>query len=307
MDGAQLVPHRRVDLVSQGIDYLAFSGHKLYAPFGAGVLVGRSDWLDAGAPYLRGGGAVVSVTLAETSWRSGPARHEAGSPNVLGVAALARAVEEISSLDEASWTVREDALRRRLVAGLADVPGARVLRVFTDSSDPVGVVSFVVDGVESGLLASYLSAEWAVGVRQRAVLRTSTARPPWDHRTGIACVIRGGDHERARGPAARGTRGLDRPRVHDCATRSSTARGLSPTMHGRCQTGRPRRAPQRARTAAPLRSHRLASHRRSLVVDRPRSAHQVESPRMTASDPPSMKTTCPQRCAFSSLPSQASR
>ena len=63
VDGAQLVPHRRVDIAALGIDYLAFSGHKTYAPFGTGVLVGRSDWFDAGAPYLLGGGAVTTVTL----------------------------------------------------------------------------------------------------------------------------------------------------------------------------------------------------------------------------------------------------
>ncbi|MGN6128155.1 MAG: aminotransferase class V-fold PLP-dependent enzyme, partial [Humibacter sp.] len=89
VDGAQLVPHRRVDVAASGIDYLAFSGHKVYAPFGSGVLLGRGDWLDAADPYLRGGGAVERVTLDSTTWRTGSDRHEAGSPNVLGAVALA--------------------------------------------------------------------------------------------------------------------------------------------------------------------------------------------------------------------------
>ena len=165
VDGAQLVPHRRVSLIGQGIDYLAFSGHKLYAPFGAGVLVGRSDWLDAGTPWLLGGGAVTRVSLEQTTWHTGPARHEAGSPNVLGAAAIARAIHELESLSEPTWIAHENALRERLVAGLAGLPGIRVLRIFDDSTDRVGVVSFTVDGVEAGMLAAYLSAEWGIGVR----------------------------------------------------------------------------------------------------------------------------------------------
>ena len=165
VDGAQLVPHRRVNLAFEGIDYLAFSGHKAYAPFGAGVLVGRSDWLDAGTPHLLGGGAVTRVTLDEATWRTGPSRHEAGSPNVLGVAALARAVQELGSLDIDEWYAHEARLRARLVDGLSAIEGVRIHRIFEDSTDPVGVVSFTVDGAESRLLATYLSAEWGIGVR----------------------------------------------------------------------------------------------------------------------------------------------
>src|SRR5215218_1423138 len=68
VDAAQLLPHRRVDLAASGVDYLAFSGHKAYAPFGSGALVGRRDWLDAAPAYLAGGGAVQQVSLEETSW-----------------------------------------------------------------------------------------------------------------------------------------------------------------------------------------------------------------------------------------------
>src|SRR4051794_4997878 len=92
VDAAQLAPHRRVDLAATGADYLALSGHKIYAPYGAGALVGRRDWLDAGQPYLAGGGAVTAVTAdGAATWARAPHRHEAGTPNVLGVAALARA------------------------------------------------------------------------------------------------------------------------------------------------------------------------------------------------------------------------
>ena len=72
VDGAQLVPHRRVSLAESGIDYLAFSGHKLYAPYGAGALVGRRDWLESAPPYLAGGGAVREVRLGGPSGRTRP-------------------------------------------------------------------------------------------------------------------------------------------------------------------------------------------------------------------------------------------
>lgn len=165
VDGAQLIPHRRVNLALQGIDYLAFSGHKTYAPFGAGVLVGRPDWLDAGDPYLLGGGAVTAVTLDATIWRTGPSRHEAGSPNVLGVTAIASALTALDALDESEWIAHERSLRDRLAEGLARFPRVRIHQIFPDSEDAVGVVSFSVDGVDSRLLATVLSAEWGIGLR----------------------------------------------------------------------------------------------------------------------------------------------
>ncbi|MBP2413807.1 selenocysteine lyase/cysteine desulfurase [Arthrobacter stackebrandtii] len=170
VDAAQLAPHRRIDLASSGIDYLAFSGHKLYAPFGAGVLVGRPDWLDAGAPHLAGGGAVKEVRLESTSWTEGPARHEAGSPNVLGAATLARAAEVLAGLDAAQWHEHEQQLRRHLVDGLAALDGASVHELFNDGADyadcgSIGVVNFSVTGYDAGLVAAYLSAEHGVGVR----------------------------------------------------------------------------------------------------------------------------------------------
>ncbi len=166
VDGAQLVPHRRVNMRAQGIDYLAFSGHKTYAPFGAGVLIGRRDWLDKAEPYLRGGGAVTTVEIDTQTWRTGPHRHEGGSPNVLGALAIAKAVQELDKLDETEWYAHEAELRNTLLEGLSQVPGARVLRIFEDTSEePVGVVSFSIEGVESRHLALYLSAERGIGVR----------------------------------------------------------------------------------------------------------------------------------------------
>ncbi|WP_083870542.1 aminotransferase class V-fold PLP-dependent enzyme [Nocardia aobensis] len=171
VDAAQLAPHRRIDLQSfaesggTGIDYLAFSGHKLYAPFGAGVLVGRRDWLDAAPPYLAGGGAVTAVTTEQAHWAPAPQRHEAGSPNVLGAAAVAAACETLYALDEQAVVEHEHHLIRRLRDGLKTVAGVRQLRIFSDSADSVGIVAFTVDGFEPGRVAAYLSAEFGIGVR----------------------------------------------------------------------------------------------------------------------------------------------
>jgi selenocysteine lyase/cysteine desulfurase len=166
VDGAQLVPHRRVDLAELGVDYLAFSGHKIYAPFGAGVLVGRRDWLDTAEPYLAGGGAVSAVSAeGVASWAPAPQRHEAGTPNVLGAAALAAACRTLASLPAGALEAHEQALAERLTTGLRSIAGVRVLQVWDDSADRVGVIGFTVEGHDPGRVAAYLSAEFGIGVR----------------------------------------------------------------------------------------------------------------------------------------------
>lgn len=165
LDGAQLVPHHRVHLEELGIDYLAFSGHKLYAPYGAGVLVGRRDWLDAAPPYLAGGGAVRRVTLEETTWAPVPARHEAGTPNVIGAVALAAACETIAALPDGTLVRHEEELRDRLVGGLSAIEGVRLLQLWPGEVEAIGVVTFTVDGYDAELVAQYLSAEHGIGVR----------------------------------------------------------------------------------------------------------------------------------------------
>lgn len=165
VDAAQLAAHRRLNLVRDGIDYVAFSGHKLYAPFGAGVLVGHADWLDAGAPHLAGGGAVRQVRVDSVQWTTGPARHEGGSPNVLGAAALAHAAGFLSSLDEGAWRSHEHSLRAALLAGLADLPDVSVHQLFSGDAEAVGIVNFSVAGYDAGLVAAFLSAEHGVGIR----------------------------------------------------------------------------------------------------------------------------------------------
>jgi selenocysteine lyase/cysteine desulfurase len=166
VDGAQLVPHRRVDIEAMDIDYLAFSGHKMYAPFGAGVLVGRRDWLDDGPPYLRGGGAVHEVSWTGVDWAPAPARHEGGTPNLIGAIAVAAACDALAALPEGSLHAHERALRSRLEAGLAELPDVRTLRIWpSDDIARVAVVGFTVQGHDPQRVATWLSAEYGIGLR----------------------------------------------------------------------------------------------------------------------------------------------
>lgn len=166
VDAAQLAPHRAIDMRSLGIDYLALSGHKLYAPYGAGALIGPRRRLAGKAPMLRGGGAIRFVTLSDVLWHEAPARHEAGSPNTVGTIALGVACDELVSLDMNEIARRERALLRQLSAGLAKIPGIRELTMWSPGScDRVGVATFVASGYSDHLLAAVLSAEHGIGVR----------------------------------------------------------------------------------------------------------------------------------------------
>ncbi len=170
LDAAQLAPHHPVSLAGLDVDWVAFSGHKLYAPFGTGVLAGRSDWLRAAEPYLAGGGASRKVSRrqdggVDVEWHDSAARHEAGSPNVIGAYAVASACKALTEAGFDTLVAREQDLVRAVREGLADVPQVRFLSLFGDDAPRVGVLSFVVDGWNSSHFAAALSAEYGIGVR----------------------------------------------------------------------------------------------------------------------------------------------
>jgi selenocysteine lyase/cysteine desulfurase len=164
VDGAQLAPHRRVEIAATGIDYLAISGHKLYAPYGGGALIGQRDWLDVAEPHLPGGGAVVNVTLEGAQWKPSPARHEGGTPNLVGAVALAAALKSLDEIDYERIVAHETGLYGRLEQGLRAL-GISVLRIWPERHDLVAVASFTVPGHRADLVAAYLSAEHGIGVR----------------------------------------------------------------------------------------------------------------------------------------------
>ncbi|MGW6836515.1 aminotransferase class V-fold PLP-dependent enzyme [Streptomyces sp. NPDC054949] len=170
LDAAQLAPHHPVSVRELDVDWVAFSGHKLYAPFGSGVLAGRADWLQAAEPYLAGGGASRKVARREdggvdVEWHTTAARHEAGSPNVIGVYSIASACRALKEAGFENLVARENHLIEKVREGLADVPAVRVLSLFGDDAPRVGVISFVVDGWNSSHFAAALSAEYGIGVR----------------------------------------------------------------------------------------------------------------------------------------------
>ncbi|QDY76379.1 aminotransferase class V-fold PLP-dependent enzyme [Streptomyces qinzhouensis] len=190
LDAAQLAPHHPVSVQELDVDWVAFSGHKLYAPFGSGVLAGRADWLRAAEPYLAGGGASRKVARrtdggVEVEWHTTAARHEAGSPNVIGVYAIAAACRALTDAGFDELVTREQTLVARVRAGLAEVPEVKVLSLFGDDAPRVGVISFVVEGWNSSHFAAALSAEYGIGVRDglfcaHPLVRTLLGSDPQD-------------------------------------------------------------------------------------------------------------------------------
>lgn len=171
VDAAQLAPHRRIDIGDLGdpdhLDYIAFSGHKLYAPYGSGALVGRADTFAQGRPLLVGGGSVRRVTSGSVEWVDGPGREEAGTPNAVGVVALAAACRALEALGLDAIAQHEVDLTSYALDTLARVPG---LWLYGDP-DPataetrLGVIPFCLDGYDPHLVAAILSYEAGIAVR----------------------------------------------------------------------------------------------------------------------------------------------
>ena len=161
VDAAQLAPHRALPATA---DYLAWSGHKMYAPFGAGILIGPRATFADGDPFLAGGGAVDLVDLDEVAWTDPPEREEAGSPNVLGAVALHAAIDELGRIGWAPINDHDERLGHHLRAGLAAIPAVRLLGP-DPSVTTLPLAAFTVDAVPHALVAARLSAEYGIGVR----------------------------------------------------------------------------------------------------------------------------------------------
>jgi cysteine desulfurase / selenocysteine lyase len=171
VDCAQLAPHRAINIKSldhpEHIDYITVSAHKLYAPFGTGALIGRRDTFETGEPELRGGGTIDVVTTQRVEWTSPPDRDEAGSPNVVGAVAFAKALQVLSGLSMTAVAEHESELTAYALTEINKLSRIDILgeRTPVSSLNRLGVIPFRVKGLPNELAAAILSAEWGIGVR----------------------------------------------------------------------------------------------------------------------------------------------
>ena len=171
VDAAQLVAHRPVQMGKAGtpscIDFLTFSGHKMYAPFGSGGLIGPRDFFDHGDPFMKGGGAVDFVDFDRVEWTGLPNREEAGTPNVLGVFAMAKAAETLADIGMEAVARHENALMRSLLKGLQAIPEITVFGGCEkiDAMRRVAVLPLQSSRYPHAHLAAILGNEWGIGVR----------------------------------------------------------------------------------------------------------------------------------------------
>lgn len=171
VDAAQLAPHRAIDIGDLAdpahLDYIAFSGHKLYAPYGSGALVGRRDTFAVGAPDHVGGGTVRRVTPDLVEWAEAPARDEAGTPNAVGAVALAAAVLELERIGFAAIAAHEAELTARLLERLRRISRVRIYGDDSPAGAPqrLGVVPFAVAGLDPRLVGAILSCDYGIAVR----------------------------------------------------------------------------------------------------------------------------------------------
>ncbi|MEI7926000.1 MAG: cysteine desulfurase [Chloroflexota bacterium] len=146
IDGAQSVPHMAVDVQALGVDFLAFSGHKMLGPTGIGVLWGRLPLLDSMDPFMGGGDMILSVTMEHSTWADVPAKFEAGTPNIADAIGLGAAVDYLSSLGMEEVRRHEIEITDYALRRLADVPGVSIFGPM-DALQRGGVVSFELEGV----------------------------------------------------------------------------------------------------------------------------------------------------------------
>ncbi len=144
LDGAQAMPHMRVDVQALDCDFYAFSGHKLFGPTGIGVLYGRESVLEAMPPYQGGGEMIRTVSFDKTTFAGLPHRFEAGTPDIAGAIGLGRAIEYLEKLDWGAAAAYEQRLLEYATDRLKDIPG---LRVIGEAREKVSLVSFVMDDV----------------------------------------------------------------------------------------------------------------------------------------------------------------
>jgi cysteine desulfurase/selenocysteine lyase len=156
LDGAQAVPHIRVDVQDLDCDFYAFSGHKLYGPTGIGVLYGKAALLEAMPPYQGGGEMISSVTFEKTTYNTLPHKFEAGTPNIAGTIGLGVAIDYVEQLGCEAIAAHEQDLLSYATEKLAAIPGVRLIGT---AKERAGSISFVLDGVHPHDIGTILDQE----------------------------------------------------------------------------------------------------------------------------------------------------
>ena len=156
IDGAQAVPHLKVDVQALGCDFYVFSGHKMYGPTGIGVLYGRSDLLEEMSPYQGGGDMILSVSFEKTVYNVPPYKFEAGTPNMAGAVGLGTAIDFLTGLRHEALTAHEEDVLAYGTRMLSAVPG---LRLIGTAHAKASVLSFVLDGVHPHDIGTILDRE----------------------------------------------------------------------------------------------------------------------------------------------------
>ena len=142
VDGAQSIPHKKINVQELDADFFVFSGHKIYAPTGIGVLYGKKKWLEAMQPYHGGGEMIKSVSFSKTTFNELPYKFEAGTPDYVGIIALGRALEWVNSIGIENIASHEQELTRYAVEQLNTIPG---MRIFGEPDS--AAVSFLVGDI----------------------------------------------------------------------------------------------------------------------------------------------------------------
>ncbi|HEV8435226.1 MAG TPA: cysteine desulfurase [Thermoanaerobaculia bacterium] len=156
VDGAQGVPHLPIDVQDLGCEFYAFSGHKVYAPTGIGVLYGKEAILDAMPPWQGGGDMILSVTFEKTTYNALPYKFEAGTPNIEGVIGLAAALDYVSGVGIEAIAAHEHDLERYATRRLLEVEG---LKIIGTAKSKASVISFTLEGVHPHDIGTILDQE----------------------------------------------------------------------------------------------------------------------------------------------------
>ncbi len=144
IDGAQAVPHLKVDVQELDADFYAFSGHKVFGPTGIGVLYGKTEFLEMMPPYQGGGDMIRTVTFEETTFDDIPRKFEAGTPNIAGGIGLGAAIDYLNQFDRSELSAHEDMLLHYATEKLSQIDG---LKIIGTAKEKASVISFVIDGI----------------------------------------------------------------------------------------------------------------------------------------------------------------